>query len=387
MNPNYTIESFEKWLNADKSRKKGLWGWRFAMEKVKSDSDLFNSLATGEDLGGWNLSDPKFRKQYQFEDYYQVFLEWKKEMDAKNGEIDETDNKPNEEEENEPIQNYPALSITKQEREHENNPPLAISSVGTINIRKDTKKMPFGSVLLTNTGTSSKLKKEEINFIIHAAMMPLLKNRSNEEVFIKIATLAIQNSIILADRQKFTKLATCFLGGNIYCPVEEVKPDLAEAIIRAGLNQLEKCSHLKKIVFVDFDGDYYKDAWEKIKQEGNHSEIIKKTMVKKGDLLKKTTHKAEVIINSENAEMEWRSGISGKIEEKLGSEAKEVDQQRKRLMKEFYYISEKNKKKNNTNQSLNDKNWGWEIISSPWTWLIAIGLIGLLVWKKLKIFN
>jgi O-acetyl-ADP-ribose deacetylase (regulator of RNase III) len=380
MNPNYTVENFEKWLNADKSRKKGLWGWIFAIEKVKSDPDLFNSLATGKDLGGWNLSDPKFRKQYQFEDYYQVFLEWRKEMDAKNGEIDETDNKPNEEEENESDQLYATLSITKQEREYEDNPPLAISSAGTLNIKKDTKKMPFGSVLLTNTGTSSKLKKQGINHIIHAAMMPLLENRSNEKIFIKVATLAMQNSIILAERQKFTKLATCFLGGNLYCPVEEVKPFLAEAIIQASLNQLEKCSYLKKIIFVDFDGDYYKNAWEKIKQEGNYSEIIKKTKVKKGDLLKKSTHKAEVIINSENAEMEWRGGISGKIEEKLGDEAEEVDQQRKKLMREFYHLVE-SEQKNNTNGK---ENGDWGIISSPWTWLIIIGLVGLLVWKKWK---
>jgi hypothetical protein len=183
-------------------------------------------------------------------------------MDAHNGEINETDTKKpdDEEEENEPNQDYSALSITKQEREYESNPPLAISSVGTINIKKDTKQMPFGSVLLTDTGTSSELKNQGVNFIIHAAMMPLSENRKNEAEFIKIATLAIQNSIILADRQKLTKLATCFLGGNIYCPIEEVKPILAEAIIQAGLNQLENCSHLKKIIFVDFDGDYYKNA-------------------------------------------------------------------------------------------------------------------------------
>lgn len=97
MNPNYTIENFEKWLNADKKRKRGLWFWNQIIEKVKSDSDLFDALATGQDQGGWNISDPEFRKQYQFEDYYQVFVEWKKEVDAENG--DETE-KANEKEKN-----------------------------------------------------------------------------------------------------------------------------------------------------------------------------------------------------------------------------------------------------------------------------------------------
>lgn len=356
MNPNYTIENFEKWLNTDKSRKKGLGGWWFVLKKVKSEPDLFNSLATGQNLGGWNISDPEFRKQYQFEDYYRVFVEWKAEIDAQNGEINETDTKkPDEEEKKEPNQDYSALSITKREREYKNNPPLTISSVGTIGIEKNTKQMPFGSALLTNAGTSSDLKNEGISHIIHASMMPLLKNRSNEKVFIKVATLAIQNSIILAERQKFTKLATCFLGGNLYCPVEEVKPILAEAIIQAGLSQLEKCSHLKKIIFVDFDGDYYKNAWEKIEQEGNCSEIIKKTKVARGDLLKKVTHKAKVIINSENAEMEWRSGISGAIKQKLGSEADQVDQQRKRLMKEFHILRNQANEKNSLGKSKNPK--------------------------------
>jgi len=230
---------------------------------------------------------------------------------------------------------------------------LPISSVGTGNAKVKTK-MPFGSVLLTNTGSYSSLKTQGINHIIHAAMLPLSKDLSNKEEFIKVATLAIQNSIILAERQKFTKLATCFLGGEIYCPVPEIRPFLAEAIIEAGLSQLEKCSHLQKIIFVDFSGDYYKDARKKIKQEGNRSEIIKKTKVKRGDLCQKSVHEAEVIINSENAEMEWGGGISEAIKIKLGSEANEVNQQRKNLMKEFYSLGEETEQKNK-NQSLNDK--------------------------------
>jgi O-acetyl-ADP-ribose deacetylase (regulator of RNase III) len=383
----YTVEDFEKWLNTDASRKKGLWFWNQVIEKVRADQDLFDSLATGQDLGGWNISDPEFRKQYQFEDYYLVFLEWKTEMDSQNDdETKENDTTNKNEEEKELNHEYPALSITKQEREYKDNYPLLISSIGTENIKKNTSQMPFGSVLLTDTGTSSELKNQGIDYIIHAAMMPLLQNRSNEKDFIKVATLAIQNSIILADRQKFTKLATCFLGGNIYCPVEEVKPVLAEAIIRASLNQLENCSHLKKIIFVDFDGDYYKNAWEKIEQEENYSKIIKKTKVVKEDLLKKTTHKANVIINSENAEMEWREGISGAIKEKLGSEADKVGQQRKKLMKEFYCLTEKNMTKNNKTQLPNNKDKGQGIFSLPLLLITIIILVGLLVWKKFRTY-
>lgn len=98
----YTVEGFESWLNADKSRKRGLWLWSQVIAKVKSDSDLFASLATGQDQGGWNISDPQFRKDYKFEDYYQVFQEWKEEVDAEetnNGKEEEDEEQENKQEE------------------------------------------------------------------------------------------------------------------------------------------------------------------------------------------------------------------------------------------------------------------------------------------------
>ena len=139
---------------------------------------------------------------------------------------------------------YPALSATKNEPEYKATPPLPISSVGTENNKKSTQ-MPDGLALLTNTGSSSSLKSQGINYIIHAVP----KTRSscaNDEEFIEIAVKAAQNSIILADREGIDKLAICLIGGERYrgsCDPNK----LAEGIIRGAVNQLEKCQNLREI--------------------------------------------------------------------------------------------------------------------------------------------
>ncbi len=91
------LEDFEKWLNADKTRKVGLKGWWWILRQIKSDSKLLSSLATGTDQGGWNVSDPEWRKDYKylgesFDDYYQVFLQWKTEISTTNQPVDNTEN-------------------------------------------------------------------------------------------------------------------------------------------------------------------------------------------------------------------------------------------------------------------------------------------------------
>ncbi|KLL05237.1 MAG: hypothetical protein MRERV_3c055 [Mycoplasmataceae bacterium RV_VA103A] len=59
---NYTVEDFEKWLKADKSRQAGLKGWWWILKQIKTDADLQASLIYGNNQGGWNFSDPQWRK-------------------------------------------------------------------------------------------------------------------------------------------------------------------------------------------------------------------------------------------------------------------------------------------------------------------------------------
>lgn len=63
---------------------------------------------------------------------------------------------------------------------------------------------------------------------------------------------------------------------------------------------------LDLICFVDFDGDYYKEAFDKIKSEATDyvsQFIFNKAKVVKGDLCKRTVHSCEAIVNSEKPEM------------------------------------------------------------------------------------
>ncbi|CAG8525036.1 10901_t:CDS:2 [Ambispora leptoticha] len=224
---------------------------------------------------------------------------------------------------------YPALAATKKEPEYQVNPPLKISSVGT-EIKKNNSSMPFGSAVLTNTGNSSKLKDNGITHIIHATLM---SQGSDEGLFIEKAVLAMQNSIILADLQGFDKLATCFLAGGIYCNSESTKPHLADALIGGALSQLEKCQSLKEVIFVDFDADYLKDARDKIAGEVNCPTNINQTRTEKGDKNQNLLHKS-------------LHGTSGE----LGTEASNVDKQRKDLMKEFNDIINGKRQGDNNNQ-------------------------------------
>jgi len=73
-------------------------------------------------------------------------------------------------------------------------------------------------------------------------------------------------------------------------------------------------------------------------------------MAEGGDICDKSTHGAKAIVNSENAQMSWGGGISGAIRRALGTEASNVDKQRKGLMKEFNdIINGKERGDNNDN--------------------------------------
>jgi N-glycosidase YbiA len=232
--------------------------------------------------------------------------------------------------------NYPALDKKSQEPEYKVNPHLKISSVGA-KLTKNSNSMPYGTALLTDTGSpASGLKNQGIDYIIHATPMP---EGDSKETFIEIAAKAIQNSIILAERNGIKLLATCLLGGKIYLKDqndEDTKKLLAEGIIRAALNQmLENPLDLDLIYFVDFDGDYYQEAFDEIKLETAYNLISNKARVVRGNICDEAVHPCEAIVNSENPGMDWGGGVSGAIQIALGTEEGNVNRQRKDLMKRF----------------------------------------------------
>lgn len=241
---------------------------------------------------------------------------------------------------------YFALRETGQEPEYQKNSPLEISSVGTENTKSNVGRIPYGCALLTGTGGStSGLRNQGIDYIIHATPMP---EGDSKETFIEMAAKAIQNSIILADRFGIQTLATCLLGGKIYLKNpndENSKKLLADGIIRAALNQMRVNPSLNLIYFVDFDGDYYQGAFDKIKLEIDYLLLSDKARVVRGDLCNRATHAGEAIVNSENPQMGWGSGISGEISTKLGTKAsQEVDKERHELRDKFNSLIEEKEK-------------------------------------------
>lgn len=136
---------------------------------------------------------------------------------------------------------YKEIVKSGQEPEYISTSLSSISSIGTEN-SKNGGSMPFGSAILTDTGSSSNLNNQGITHIIHAVPGPR-SSFSNDENFIEAAVKAVQNSIILADRKKFDNLAICFVGGGAYrgiCNPEK----LAEGIIYGAVSQLQKVNNL-----------------------------------------------------------------------------------------------------------------------------------------------
>ena len=149
---------------------------------------------------------------------------------------------------------YPALVANKKESEFKANPYLPISSVETDYTTANETNLPAGSALMTDTldgkgGGSSVLNSKGITHIIHAGPKPR-GSFSTDQDFINNVVKSVQNSIILAERNNFEKLAIPLVGGGIY--IGSCDPQkLAEGIIRGAVNQLEKCQNLKGITFID----------------------------------------------------------------------------------------------------------------------------------------
>lgn len=283
----YKLENFKTWLNQNKDRKEELTNWVEVLEKYS-------------------------------------FSEWAKSLKGQ-----ESGTK------------YSAIIPTRLEPEYRTMLRFHVSSVGTDNKIGLTGILPLGSALLTDTldgdgNGTSELYEKGINYIIHAAPEPRWHFFTDEN-FINCVVKSVQNSIILADTSKFEKLAIPLVGGGIYlfnCDPE----NLAEGIIIGALNQVAECQNLEEIIFVAFgekvngqEKYYLAETFEKIKQEGNYSEKIKKAKAVKGDICDKNLHGAEAIVNAANVQVKFGAGISEKMIKKTGS-PKKIDEKAQALI-------------------------------------------------------
>ena len=200
--------------------------------------------------------------------------------------------------------------------------------------------------------SSSVLNDKGITHIIHAVNQPYSAFNNNEQWFIDYVVKSVQNSIILADRYKFEKLAIPFVGGGVYlgsCDPQK----LAEGIIIGAVNQLEKCQNLKRISFIDWENDsnsYLGHAFESqlnwknliskaVARDNNAFGVLKSNPEKlvgynKGDIRDKNIHGASVIVNAANTQVKFGGGISGAIAEQVGDKTK-IEQKAQELIGKF----------------------------------------------------
>ncbi|CAG8666870.1 3187_t:CDS:2 [Ambispora leptoticha] len=228
---------------------------------------------------------------------------------------------------------YPAIAATGREPEYKINPSLPISSVGTGNDRPDLVPnlngtpghLTAGSALLTDTldgsgNGSSILNDKGITHLIHAVNQPFSSFANNEQWFINYVVRSVQNSIILADRYKFEKLAIPLVGGGIFlgsCDPQK----LAEGIVKGAINQLAECKTYNKLFCLT---DIIAKPPEKIANGGlelakNPTKII---FDEWGDIRDKRIHEASVIVNVANTQVKFGGGISGAIAKQVGDKTK-----------------------------------------------------------------
>jgi hypothetical protein len=121
---------------------------------------------------------------------------------------------------------YAALTPTKNEREYQKGENISLLPISSVGIFSDgyfeytDGQLPTGAAILTDTldgsgNGASQLNSKGITHIIHACPKPR-SSFSNNQDFINCVVKAVQNSIILADREKFEKLAIPFVGGGTY---------------------------------------------------------------------------------------------------------------------------------------------------------------------------
>ncbi|WP_147411540.1 hypothetical protein [endosymbiont GvMRE of Glomus versiforme] len=223
---------------------------------------------------------------------------------------------------------WTAIKPTQKEKEYVRGQILPISSVGTEyrDCYKLDNMLPRGSALLTEAG-KGELKNNGIESIIHAAPGSTAKEQEDEyHPIYKGILRAIQNSIILAERENYDKIAIPFIRGDFWDMFDDIEAT-AKAIIYGSLNQREK---LKEIIFVlspdkkqdrnstEFKFiDYFKKYFKEYQRE--YPDRAKFGRVIEGDIRDFSIHRAKVIVNDANMEMEWADGVSELIRQKINN--------------------------------------------------------------------
>jgi len=130
------------------------------------------------------------------------------------------------------------ITPTNTEPEYQGAEQLPISSVGTQNNVIRESHIPRGSALRTSAGNLENHFAADINFrgIIHAAPESFATCGNNENAFLQGVASAVKNSIILARRSGYHRVAIPFIGSAIFGGNSN-RERLAKVVVYSAINQ------------------------------------------------------------------------------------------------------------------------------------------------------
>jgi len=186
--------------------------------------------------------------------------------------------------------------------------------------------LPRGSALLTSSG---ELAKTGIQAIIHAAPGAMTLGGPTFKPTIEGVQESIRNSLELARRNGYKRVAIPFVGGEIFLGALGVtRPQLAEVLARAAIKNRGDLE-IRIVAYTAADRDLFVGV---LAQIGN---IPPEVELKQGDITDFSAHQSPVIVNGANMEVMFGGGISGAVAQASGHR-EEIDHEALQTIKRFY---------------------------------------------------
>jgi len=171
--------------------------------------------------------------------------------------------------------------------------------------------LPRGSALLTSSGA---LARNGIQAVIHAAPGAMTRMGADFDPTVAGLQESVRNSMELARRNGFKRVAIPFIGGGIFrrsLGVDEAQ--LADILVRevlASRGSLE----VRLVAVSPRIQMLFENALHENRGEGSDGRVA----VVVGSLTEAGVHNAPVIVNAANMEMQFGGGLSGAIAQATG---------------------------------------------------------------------
>ncbi len=189
-------------------------------------------------------------------------------------------------------------------------PEKFVSAIGTEESQVEAAKMrqfPRGSAVLT---TSGKLKDTGILGIIHAASGTMAGSPALDPTLDSVENSVI-NSIKLAEENHAPSIAFPFIGGAIFAQrIGVPKEAIADRIMESALSAASINLELKFVAFDEYSAETLSAA---LKRAQAKNDKAVKISVLVGDITDFRVHRAPIIVNAANTELQFGGGVSGAI--------------------------------------------------------------------------